>query len=303
WSFGPSRNDALDGELTTRDAAIGLEIARAGGVYHARRQRRRRRLAVPAAAAALGVEIIAQRLLVEARLRLAWSVGIRGPEPRTVGGHRLVDQDDAAAFITAELEFGIGDDNAPVAADFLAERIDRAGHALEPVRDFVAENFAHPRDRDVLVVAGFGLGRRAEDRGLKFRAFDEAGRQLLAGQGAMLRVFFPRRAGEIAADHAFDRKYFGAPAQHRASGDGGAMIAQRRDLGDDGLSVGADHVMRHHALEPLEPPGADLGQHRALHRNGFGHHDVEGADAVGGHEQQAVVADGIDIADLAAPDP
>ena len=61
--------------------------------------------------------------------------------------------------------------------------------------------------------------------------------------------------------------------------------------------------MRHHAFELAEPPGADLGQHRALHRNGLGHHDVERADAVGGEQQHAVVADGIDIAHLAAADP
>ena len=50
--------------------------------------------------------------------------------------------------------------------------------------------------------------------------------------------------------------------------------------------------MRHGALEFAKPIGADLGQHRALHRNGLAHHDVEGADAVGGDEQQAVVVDG-----------
>ena len=83
----------------------------------------------------------------------------------------------------------------------------------------------------------------------------------------------------------------------------GAMILQRRHLPDDLVGIGADHVMRHHAFELAEPPGADLRQHRALHRNGLGHHDVEGADAVGGEQQHAVVADGIDIADLAAPDP
>src|SRR5258705_13910783 len=119
-----------DCELMAGDAAVGLELTLAGGFPHARRQRRRRRLAVPAAGASLGVEIIAQRLLVEARLRPAGPIGIRGPEPRTVRGHHLVDQDDASIAISAELEFGVGDDNALVAADFLAEGIDRAGHAL-----------------------------------------------------------------------------------------------------------------------------------------------------------------------------
>src|SRR5258708_13359231 len=82
-----------DCELIAGDAAVGLEITLAGGVHHARRQRRRGRLAVPAAAAAFGVKIIAQRLLVEARLRPAGPIGIRGPEPRTVRGHHLVVPD------------------------------------------------------------------------------------------------------------------------------------------------------------------------------------------------------------------
>ena len=83
----------------------------------------------------------------------------------------------------------------------------------------------------------------------------------------------------------------------------GAMRLKIRHLLDDRIRVRADHVMRHHAFEPAEPPRADLRQHRALHRDRLRHHDVEGADAVGGEQQHAVVADGIDIAHLAAPDP
>src|SRR3977135_3409893 len=84
-----------DFEFSPRHAPIGFEIALAGGVHHACRQRRRG-IAVPAAGAALGVEIIAQRLLVEARLRLPGLIHIRRPEPRTVRGHSLVAPGDAA---------------------------------------------------------------------------------------------------------------------------------------------------------------------------------------------------------------
>jgi hypothetical protein len=80
------------------------------------------------------------------------------------------------------------------------------------------------------------------------------------------------------------------------------MVLERRYLRDDRIGIGADHVMRHHALEPLEPPGADLRQHRAFHRDGLGHHDVKGADAVGGEQEHAILAHGIDVAHLAAPD-
>src|ERR1700712_39324 len=125
----------LDFELPAGDAAIGLEITLAGGLDDACGQRRRRGLAVPAAVAALGVEVIAQRLLVEARLRLSRTIGIRGPEPRTVGRHHLVDQDDATGLVAAEFEFGVGDDDALLAADPLAEGIDVARHLPQLRRD------------------------------------------------------------------------------------------------------------------------------------------------------------------------
>src|SRR6202163_4550426 len=124
----------LDCELTAGGASIRLEIALAGGAHHAVRQRWRRGVAIPAAGATLGLEIIAQRLLVETRLRLSRFVDIRRPEPGTIGGHHLVDQDDAAAAIPAKFEFGVGNDNGLVAADFFAERIDGASHGLELVR-------------------------------------------------------------------------------------------------------------------------------------------------------------------------
>ncbi|MGY4316941.1 hypothetical protein ACVWW1_006268 [Bradyrhizobium sp. JR3.5] len=81
------------------------------------------------------------------------------------------------------------------------------------------------------------------------------------------------------------------------------MILQCRHCADDLVGIGADHVVRHSAFELPEPPGADLGQHCALHRNGFRHHHVECRDAVGGEQQHAIVADGVDIAHLAAADP
>src|SRR5882762_8462613 len=55
-------------EFGTGEAAIGVEIALAGRLHHAVGERRGRRFAVPAAGAPPGIEIIAQRLLVETRL-------------------------------------------------------------------------------------------------------------------------------------------------------------------------------------------------------------------------------------------
>src|SRR5258708_3238704 len=171
----PSRGSELsmmasDLEFAARDAAIRFEIALAGSVHHAGGQRRRRGVAVPAAGVAFGVEIITQRLLVETRLRLAGLVDIDRPEPRTVGGPPLVDQDDAPTAVATEFEFCVGDDDAAVARDGFAEIIDGARHALQRVGDLLAQDLAYPRHRDVLVMPGFGLGLRAENRGLELCA-------------------------------------------------------------------------------------------------------------------------------------
>jgi hypothetical protein len=59
-------------------------------------------------------------------------------------------------------------------------------------------------------------------------------------------------------------------------------------------------VVRHDVAEFLEPEIAHLVQHHALARDRLVHHDVEGGQAVGGDDQDLVVADGIVVADLAA---
>src|SRR5882757_9650005 len=102
-------------QLMPRHAPVGFEIALAGRIDHAGRQRRRRAVAVPAPGFPLGVEIVAQRLLVEARLALAGLVDVDGPEPRTVRCHHFVDQNDAAVTVAAEFELGVGDDDALLA--------------------------------------------------------------------------------------------------------------------------------------------------------------------------------------------
>src|SRR5260221_2751263 len=199
-------------QLMPCHAPVGFEIAVAGRINDAGRQRRWRGVAVPAAGFSLGVEIVAQRLLVEARLALAGLVDVDGPEPRTVGGHHLVDQNDAAILVAAELELGVGDDDALLAGGLFAKRVDRARHALQRGRDGIAQHFAHARDRDGLVMAGLGLGRPAENPRLELFALDEAGFELLAGERARRGIFLPARARDVAAEHEFDRKPRGAPA-------------------------------------------------------------------------------------------
>src|SRR4051812_147076 len=181
-----------DLQIATGDASIGLQIALAGGLDDAGGQRRRRRFAVPAPGTTLRLEIIAQRLLVETWLRLAGLVPVSRPETRTVRCHHLVDQDDAAVFIPAKFELGVRDNDASIVADLFAYCINRTGHALEHVCHFLAKDLAHPRNGDVLVVAGFGLGRRAENWWIELAALQQAVGKLFTGQRAILGVFLPR---------------------------------------------------------------------------------------------------------------
>src|SRR5215210_8762198 len=49
-----------------------------------------------------------------------------------------------------------------------------------------------------------------------------------------------------------------------------------------------------------EPPRSDLCQHRALVRNGFGHHHIESADTIRSDEQQPLLVDDVDVSHFAA---
>src|SRR5688572_2562777 len=109
--------------MQSGDSLKRFEIACRRGFNHAGWQRWRGSVAVPAASASLRVEIVTEGLLVEARLRSAWRVPVGGPEARAVGGHHLIDERRPALRVAAELEFGVGDDDAAFARDLAAFRI------------------------------------------------------------------------------------------------------------------------------------------------------------------------------------
>src|SRR5689334_8455954 len=123
-------------ERTAGQASVGFEVALARRIDYLRRQLRRGRVAVPAAGMALDIEPVAQRLLVEAGLRLAGLVAVGRPEARAVGRHHLVDQHDLARPPiprngAAELELGVGDDDAVLERHVAALGVDRARQPLE----------------------------------------------------------------------------------------------------------------------------------------------------------------------------
>ena len=132
-------------QLGTGQPAIGFEVALARRVDDLGRQLRRRRLAVPAAGMALDIEPVAQRLLVEAGLRPALGVTVERPEARRIRRHHLVDQQDLAVSRAAELELGVGDDDALLQRDVAAARVDEARQPLELGGDVGAQHLLHLR--------------------------------------------------------------------------------------------------------------------------------------------------------------
>src|SRR5262249_1246630 len=86
-----------------------------------------RSLTVPSFSSPLAVEIVTQRLLVEAQLPTSGFVTLRRPEPGAVGGQHLVDQEDVAVCAAPKLELGIRDDNAALRRSGRTVGVDRAG--------------------------------------------------------------------------------------------------------------------------------------------------------------------------------
>src|SRR5687767_11337653 len=98
-----------DIETRPRDQPVRLEVALARRVDDGLGQGRRWSVTIPPARPALAVQVVAQRLLVEARLSTAGLVAIGRPEPGAVGGEHLVDEKNVAVH-PSELELGVGDD-------------------------------------------------------------------------------------------------------------------------------------------------------------------------------------------------
>src|SRR6185437_4862670 len=71
------------------------------------------RVTVPLALLLEPGEVVAQRLLVEARLAPAGRVPVGGPEAGGVGRQHLVDHEQATVGRGPELELRIGDDDPP----------------------------------------------------------------------------------------------------------------------------------------------------------------------------------------------
>ena len=227
-------------------------------------------------------ELLAQLLLGLAPL-LAFGVALQVEVARAVRGVHLVDEQDAA-FMPAELVLGVHQDQAPFPGQLPAAGEQCQGVAGERV-PFLRRAQPARQDlvgRDVLVVAFVSLGAGGDDGLRQLIVLAQALRQGCAAEGAVAGlVGAPGMAGQVAAHHHLDLDGFaGAAHDHLGIGHG---------LGPVG----------HHVLGGLQHVPAELGEHLALEGNAARQDDVEGTDAVGGHQHQAAVGQGVDVAHLA----
>ena len=156
-------------------------------------------------------------------------------------------------------------------------------------------------ERDVLVVALLGLRRRREHRLRQALGLLQVRRQPGSVHRAAGAVLLPRRPGDVAADDALHREHLRFGGQH----DPPRQIGLCRRLLHRGRQVverRGDEVAGHHAGQLAEPEGRHGGQDPALVRDRLGHDDVERRDAIARHHQQSVIADGVDVANLAGVD-
>ena len=146
-------------------------------------------------------------------------------------------------------------------------------------------------------MAGLGFRRRREDRlGELLRLLQALGQRDAADRAGLL-VVLPARADDVAAHHRLDRQGLQLLHDDRAAAYLLALFRLHHSLGID-----AGELVRNHMAQAAEPEVGHLVQHAPFVRNRVGQHDVEGGEAVARHDQHLVVADGVDIADLALAD-
>src|SRR5579864_7726348 len=178
------------------------------------RKRWSRRLLVPAKT----LEIVADVLLVEGGLRTARPVLLDVPEAGGVGGHHLVDEDDLAVE-AAELELGVGEDDAGLERTLVTKAVELEAEPLERCRQLASRTIGQLGPGDVLIVAGGRLGGRCEDRLRQSIALVQASRQALAGDGAASLVILPPGARDVATHDALEHDRLGRHHPHAPLGE------------------------------------------------------------------------------------
>src|SRR3989475_2290274 len=129
------------------------------------------RLLVPAQV----LEIVAQVLLVERRLRPSRFIAFEIPETRGIRGHDLIDKDDLTV-VKPEFELRVSEDQPTLHRPRSAELIEGEACLLEGLRELLTGPPGQLSARDILVMPSEGFCGRGEDR------FGEAVTLLQAGR-------------------------------------------------------------------------------------------------------------------------
>ncbi len=201
-----------------------------------------------------------------------------------------------AVLVQAELELGVGDDDAAGGGVFGGGGVEGDADVAHLGGQLLADAVFHLFEGDVLVVlADVGLGGRGEQRLGQLVGLAQAGGQLDAADGAACLIVLPAGADDVAAHDGFHQDRLEALGH-----DGAAAHLFHFVRRDHGFRRHAGQVVRHDVAELLEPEVAHLVQHHALARDRLVHDHVEGRQAVGGDDQDLVVADGVVVAHFAA---
>ncbi len=141
------------------------------------------------------LEVVAHELLVVAGRADADAILLRRPEARGIRRQHLVHHIERAVGVGAELELGVGDDDAALGGIGRGPFVDREGGVAHPLGERAADGRDHLVEADILVViADRRLGRGREDRLGQLLRLAQAGGQLDAAQSAGRLVVLPARS-------------------------------------------------------------------------------------------------------------
>ena len=140
-----------------------------------------------------------------------------------------------------------------------------------------------------------GLGRGCEQRLGQAFGQAQAGRQPQAAHATRLLVVAPAGTDQVAAHDGLHRQRLEAAHAHAAPGELRALgVVERQPVQGQAAAVA-----RQHAGEEVEPELRHPGQRRALAGDRRRQHHVERRQPVGGHQQQVLGVDLVQVADLA----
>ena len=167
-------------------------------------------------------------------------------------------------------------------------------------RELVADHRSHPGERDVLVMLSGGCLRR----GVKIGAGSRSP-SCSPGGNAMPQIspvdrysFQPEPARYPRTTHSTGRtsarRQIITRPRSSSTTPGSPIRSARQRFG-----IRADQVVRDDVRRLLEPEPRQTGQDPALVRDRRGQDDIERTDAVAGHEEQSILVEPIQVADLA----